>query len=212
MLIYNVTTNIEETVQAQWVQWMKDTHIPQVLATGKFLWAKMTRVLVAEEMGGVTYSVQFALANRTLLQRYYEEDAPRLREDAQRLFAGKFVAFRTELEVVHEQLAPPPEEVHQLFAYGTLQEREVQRQLFSRLLSGEPDHLVGYVLAGTKVSGTYPNIVPAPPHDQGVVGHRYQLTTKELERADRYEGGAYERISVTLASGVWAWAYMAKNN
>ncbi len=102
MYIYNVTTNIEESVHDEWLKWMQETHIPDVLATGKFLGAKMSKVLVEEEMGGITYSVQFTTVDKETLGKYYVEDAPGLREDAQRLFAGKFVSFRTELEIISE--------------------------------------------------------------------------------------------------------------
>ena len=81
---------------------MNETHIPDVLATGKFLNAKMCEVLVEEDMGGITYSVQFTTTDKATLERYYKEDAPRLREDASKLFAGKFVSFRTELKIVSE--------------------------------------------------------------------------------------------------------------
>lgn len=102
MYIYNVTTNIEESVHDDWLKWMNDTHIPDVLATGKFLNAKMCEVLVEEDMGGLTYSVQFTTVDKATLESYYENDAPRLREDASKLFAGKFVSFRTELKIVSE--------------------------------------------------------------------------------------------------------------
>lgn len=103
MYIYNVTTNIEESVHDAWLNWMKETHIPDVLATGKFLGAKMCKVLVEEEMGGITYSVQFTIADIETLQKYYAEDAARLREDALKRYPNKFVSFRTEMEIVDEQ-------------------------------------------------------------------------------------------------------------
>ena len=102
MYIYNVTTNIEASVHDEWLKWMQETHIPDVLATGKFLNAKMSKVLVEEDMGGITYSVQFTTTDKKILQEYYRDDAPRLRQEAQTLFAGKFVSFRTELEIVSE--------------------------------------------------------------------------------------------------------------
>ena len=102
MLIYNVTTNIEVSAHDAWLRWMQETHIPDVLATGKFLNAKMSRVLVEEEMGGLTYSVQFTTVDRETLQKYYQEDAPRLRKDALKRFPNLFVSFRTELEVISE--------------------------------------------------------------------------------------------------------------
>jgi len=102
MLIYNVTTNIEASVHDEWLQWMQETHIPDVLATGKFLNAKMSQVLVEEEMGGITYSVQFTTVDKETLQKYYSEDATRLRDDALKRFPNKFVSFRTEMKIVSE--------------------------------------------------------------------------------------------------------------
>ncbi|WP_282159778.1 DUF4286 family protein [Ulvibacterium marinum] len=102
MYIYNVTTNIDESVHDEWLRWMKEIHIPDVLATGKFLNAKMSKVLVEEEMGGITYSVQFTTLNKDTLEKYYAEDAQRLRTDALKRFPNKFVSFRTELEIISE--------------------------------------------------------------------------------------------------------------
>jgi len=102
MYIYNVTINIQEDSHEKWLEWMKNEHIPEMLATGKFSKALMSRVMVEEEMGGFTYSVQYTTKNREMLQKYYEEDAARLRAKT-KPFEGKFVAFRTELEIVSEQ-------------------------------------------------------------------------------------------------------------
>ncbi len=102
MYIYNITTNIDESVHNEWLKWMKEIHIPDVLATGKFLSAKMCKVLVEEDMGGITYSVQFTTVDKETLEAYYAEDAAKLREDVHKLFPNKFVSFRTELQVISE--------------------------------------------------------------------------------------------------------------
>lgn len=102
MYIYNVTINIQEDVHERWVDWMKNEHIPDMLKTGKFIKALMTKVMVNEEMGGITYSVQYTAESKQMLDRYYAEDAKELRGKTAP-FEGKFVAFRTELEVITEQ-------------------------------------------------------------------------------------------------------------
>lgn len=101
MIIYNVTLNIDESIHEEWLSWIKE-HIPQVLATGKFKKAKLTKVLVEEELGGVTYSVQYTAFSRESLDAYYKEDAERLRQEGLKLFADKMLAFRTELEIIDE--------------------------------------------------------------------------------------------------------------
>jgi hypothetical protein len=101
MYIYNVTINIDESIREEWLNWIK-SHIPKVLATGKFIEAKLTRVLVEEELGGTTYSVQYRAKSREDLEHYYMYDAERLRNDGQSKFADKMLAFRTELEIIDE--------------------------------------------------------------------------------------------------------------
>ena len=102
MIIYNVTTNIHETVHQQWLEWMQQKHIPEILALGKFSSARLVKVLVEEEMGGITYSVQYVTDSKATLEKYYQEDAPRLRQEAIQLFGDKMLAFRTELELISE--------------------------------------------------------------------------------------------------------------
>ena len=102
MILYNVTTNIHESVHSQWLTWMQTKHINEVLATGKFSSARLVRVLIEEDLVGLTYAVQYTCDSMETLQRYYKEDAPKLREEALHLFGDKALAFRTELEVVAE--------------------------------------------------------------------------------------------------------------
>ena len=101
MYIYNVTINIDETVHEAWLQWMQAEHIPAMLATGKFSKALMTRVQVEEDLGGITYSVQYRTDSKATLETYYKEDAESLRSQG-KAFEGKFIAFRTELAVISE--------------------------------------------------------------------------------------------------------------
>ncbi|WP_348798307.1 DUF4286 family protein [Flavobacterium adhaerens] len=102
MIIYNVTTNIHESVHDKWMIWMQHKHIPEMLACGKFSSARMVRVMVEEEMGGTTYSVQYTTDSKETLEKYYTEDAPILREEGAKLFGDKMLTFRTELEVISE--------------------------------------------------------------------------------------------------------------
>ena len=102
MYIYNVTINIDESVHDEWYRWMREKHIPDMLSTEKFSKAKMSQLMIKEEMGGITYSVQYTTDSLETLQEYYNENAATLQEEGLRLFKDKFVAFRTELKVITE--------------------------------------------------------------------------------------------------------------
>lgn len=102
MIIYNVTINIDESIHDQWLVWMQQKHINDVLKTGLFTKAKLVKVLVEEEMGGVTYAVQYFTESKDKLNEYYKSHAPKLREEGVSLFGDKMLAFRTELEIFSE--------------------------------------------------------------------------------------------------------------
>lgn len=99
MIIYNVTVNIEDSIQDEWVEWMKNVHIPDVMKTGFFTESRFCRVL-ADEDTGTTYSIQYTCIDMPTLEEYYREHAPRLQEEHAKKYKDKFIAFRTLLEVV----------------------------------------------------------------------------------------------------------------
>lgn len=100
MIVYNVTINIDAEVEQKWLAWMKDEHIPDVMATGLFLECRMFRVL-ADDEGGTTYAVQYIAADMDHYERYRDQHAARLQAQSQEHFGGRFVAFRTLLQAVH---------------------------------------------------------------------------------------------------------------
>ncbi len=101
MIIYNVTVSIDEAVHDEWLQWMRQTHIPDVMRTGLFLESRISKIH-AEEQGGLAYAIAYLSESMEDLERYQAEHAPRLQKDHSERFAGRFAAFRTFMEVVEE--------------------------------------------------------------------------------------------------------------
>ncbi|WP_299529850.1 gamma-glutamylcyclotransferase family protein [Ulvibacterium sp.] len=97
-----------------------------------------------------------------------------------------------------------------LFTYGTLQDDEVQFNLFKRELEGDEETLKGFLLLKNKVYGRYPTISRTNSTMDIVKGTVYKVTPLELKNVDVYEGEGYERRKVVLTSGKTAWAYMER--
>lgn len=104
MIIYNVTVSIDYDIHEEWVDWMQEIHIPDVMKTGKFMECRMSKIL-AEEEGGRAYSIQYLCKDQETLQKYQAEDAPELQKKHNELFGGKAVAFRTLLDVIYMDIA-----------------------------------------------------------------------------------------------------------
>jgi hypothetical protein len=101
MIIYNVTINIEDDAHDKWVAWMKEIHIPQVMATGMFIDHSFCKLLHRQEdETGTTYVIQYVAESIEKYERYRDEFAPALQAETQKHFGGKFVAFRTLMEKI----------------------------------------------------------------------------------------------------------------
>ncbi|MDC1221325.1 DUF4286 family protein [Salibacteraceae bacterium] len=99
MIIYNVTVKIEPEVHSDWLEWMKQKHIPDVMKTGCFIQNEIAKVLI-DEKDGITYSIQYRCESISELNNYFEIHAPALQKEHLEKYKEKFVAFRTLLELV----------------------------------------------------------------------------------------------------------------
>lgn len=110
-------------------------------------------------------------------------------------------------------------EPERLFAYGTLQQVDVQLATFGRTLNGTPDVMTGYALAPLAIedpdviaiSGKSVHTMACPTaHDADTIhGTVFTVTYDELLQADTYEVSAVTRVPVVLRSGTRAWVYVS---
>ena len=101
-----------------------------------------------------------------------------------------------------------------LFAFGTLKDKDIQETIFGRILIGTPDKLVGYTIKEIQIEeefglAQYPIITLTQNPEDSINGMLYQLSQRELELADTYEGIHYKRIQVQLHSNKLVWTYSA---
>jgi len=98
MIIYQVTVEVDHD-EANWIMWMKEKHIPEVMKTGSFSSFKICRIM-NEESEKHTYVIQYACKSREALEYYFEHFAPVLQKGYNEYFNGKFTATRSILEVL----------------------------------------------------------------------------------------------------------------
>lgn len=101
MIVYNVTVSIDPTIEEDWLNWMKQTHIPDVMATGHFRDSKLCRVN-GEEQGGLTYAITYTALSQEDYDLYQKNHSPKLQREHTVRYEGRFAAFRTLLTVVEE--------------------------------------------------------------------------------------------------------------
>ena len=100
MFIYNVTIKLDHSIHTEWVHWMKEKHIPDVMQSGCFTGYKFVRLLDIEETEGVTYATQYFAETKEDYDRYISFFASSLRNDSIKQWGNKFIGFRTLMKEV----------------------------------------------------------------------------------------------------------------
>lgn len=99
MFLYNVTLILDDAAAEEWLQWMQDIHIPEVMATGMFISNRLLKV-VDSPNEGVTYCAQYVAETLDHYNKYQEEFAPALQADLNERYKNRFVAYRSLMEFV----------------------------------------------------------------------------------------------------------------
>src|ERR1700748_431239 len=101
MLVYNETIIIEENSYLEWLEWMKNIHIPAIMATGYFDSYKILNV-VDSPNEGVTSCVQYYTSTSENFGKFYEEHFNKFQSIHQQRYEHKFVLYNTLMEVIDE--------------------------------------------------------------------------------------------------------------
>ena len=101
MFIYNVTIKVQEPIHQAWLQWLKEEHVPEVLATGCFTNATIVRLLDVDDSEGPTYAIQYNAESKALYNRYIENFANILRQKSFDKWGNQFMGFRSLMQVIN---------------------------------------------------------------------------------------------------------------
>ncbi|MCS6991356.1 MAG: DUF4286 family protein [Chitinophagales bacterium] len=97
MCYYVVHVIIEKSRAEEWLHWMQQEHLPEVMATGAFsAYLIFRKYLLPNEASSDNchYVIQYHCLSRQHLDRYLTEHAPSLRRKHEEKFRGAFQATR----------------------------------------------------------------------------------------------------------------------
>ena len=101
MIIYNVTIKVEHAIAAEFIQWMKAEHIPDIINTGCFTHALIFHLMEADDEDGITYAIQYHAKDYSHYKRYIEQFAEGMRKHISAKWGNQFIAFRTVMQAVN---------------------------------------------------------------------------------------------------------------
>lgn len=99
MLIYNTTFQVDDEIHDNFIIWIKESYIPQVMEHGTLKAPRICKVLSHREEGS-SYSLQWEVESSGLLHRWHMEQGLKLNEELTKIFANKVIGFPTLMEVI----------------------------------------------------------------------------------------------------------------
>ena len=99
MIEYNITISLDNDIELEWLEWMKNHHIPKVVDCGIFQKAKIKKIILQKE---VTYAISYICDSIDKINEYQRKYAPSLQNEYIQRYGERTVVFRTLLEVVGE--------------------------------------------------------------------------------------------------------------
>ena len=101
MIIYNETVNVDESIAEEWLRWMQETYIPEVMKTGIFLKSQINRVITQNDTGS-TFAIAYTCPSMEALHKYQINFAAELQQQHMARYLDKAVAFHTLMEVIRQ--------------------------------------------------------------------------------------------------------------
>ena len=99
MIIYTITTTFKNESEQEWLQWVKEKRIPEILGTGYFKSHHMFKIKLPTNLEGeATYVVQYECESLEKYAAYAEKDSKRLQAEYPPKFIGKVTTSRTVME------------------------------------------------------------------------------------------------------------------
>jgi hypothetical protein len=101
MFIYNVTIKVHISIKTEWLTWLKEEHIPEVIGTSCFSHATILQLLETDDSEGPTYAIQYHAESKALYNLYIEKFSATMRQRSFDKWGDKFIAFRSLMQVVN---------------------------------------------------------------------------------------------------------------
>jgi len=100
MIIYNTSYLLDETLETNFCDWMKEKFIPLLKETGTFKTHYFCKLMIAKEDGSLTYSLQLVFKNRDHLEKYIKTFEPRIKAVFRAKFQKQVILFPSLLQEV----------------------------------------------------------------------------------------------------------------
>ena len=104
MIAYSVKVAVDRDVEKEWLRWMMDEHIPDVMKTGFFKDYQVHRTIDRDTVPRrLSYTIHYFCETIEHYDRYEREAAQALQKAHRERFEGRFKATRVVSQVLERE-------------------------------------------------------------------------------------------------------------
>lgn len=101
MFIYSVRVTVIRDIEKEWLKWMKEEHIKNILETGYFTNSEIHKLVLPDTpVDESTYQINYSFNSMDDFQKYSESEAPRLRQEHSEKFPHKLKISRAVYRII----------------------------------------------------------------------------------------------------------------
>lgn len=100
MIIYNTTYHVDDKIHAEYLSFVREVFIPQIVGTGILKEARLSRIVDDRNEPGASYSLQFRVENVETLTNWLNEHGEKLNDELFSQFGHGLAGFVTLLEEI----------------------------------------------------------------------------------------------------------------
>lgn len=100
MLIYNVTSKVDQRVHATWLKWMENDYLPAQMATKLVVNYQLTRLLNVDDSQGPTYALLLSFNKREDYKSYQIKYLKGFEKAVKEKWGDNVLSFASTLDVV----------------------------------------------------------------------------------------------------------------
>ncbi len=100
MVILNTTYSVRTALQDRWIEWMRNNYFPFLETTGMIEDKVFSRIMVGEQAGSFSYSLQLYLKSALVYQDFEQKYLPQCEAKLIKEFGQDVLSFTTLLKVI----------------------------------------------------------------------------------------------------------------
>ena len=102
MVVYKVIIQIEKKIEKDWLSWMRDVHIPEIMDLNIFYKSRLFNIIKSDEKNISSFCIEYYCYSEEKYNEYKKKYSKKLQNKHTKKFNGKFTGKRLILSLKNE--------------------------------------------------------------------------------------------------------------